>query len=86
VEKYPSSRVGADRYTVESGYYEAQQPLDHQYEARDESGELSVARGDPGEKLREPGDEDNTGDQRDGDRAGGQRKYEEYPRDSGARK
>ena len=33
---------------------------------------------DPGDDLRAPGDSDDTGDQRDGDRAGGQRKSQRY--------
>jgi hypothetical protein len=33
---------------------------------------------DPGDDLRAPGDSDDTGDQRDGDRAGGQRKSQGY--------
>jgi hypothetical protein len=62
----------------EYGYGGIQQALHHQYEPQDEPGQYSGTRGDPGEKLREPGDSDDTGDQRDGDRAGGQRKVEEY--------
>jgi hypothetical protein len=74
-DAYPSSSYGPSYGSYGNGSYaDYTTPQQTTY-----GGEPGIGfNGDPGEDLREPGDSNDTGDQRDGDRAGGQRKFPEY--------
>jgi hypothetical protein len=75
-DTYPSSSYGPSYGSHSSGSSYADYTASQQTPYGGEPGMgFNV---DPGEDLRAPGDSDDTGDQKDGDRAGGQRKFQGY--------